>query len=200
MSMRALGIAGAWVFDPVIHADERGSFRECFRGQDFAAELGYEFDLQQANCSVSRGGVIRGIHFTDVPPGQAKYVMCVSGSVLDVIVDLRVGSPTFGRWEGVPIDAQTGRAVFLSEGLGHAFMAVSPQATVVYMCSTSYAPGIEHGVNPLDPAIGITWPAQPEVILSAKDAAAPMLADAERAGLLPTYAASVKHAAWLRGA
>jgi len=197
--MDALGIEGAWVFDPAIHSDERGSFRECFRGHEFAEDLGYEFDLRQANCSVSRVGVIRGIHFTDVPPGQAKYVICVGGSVIDVIVDLRVGSPTFGRWETVQIDDQTGRAVFLSEGLGHAFMAMSPQATVVYMCSTSYAPGIEHGVHPLDPAIGIPWPDHHEVILSAKDASAPLLADAERTGLLPSYAACVKHAAWLRG-
>jgi dTDP-4-dehydrorhamnose 3,5-epimerase len=194
-----LGIEGAWVFEPTIYADSRGSFREAFRGAEFLESVGYEFDLRQANCSVSRGGVIRGIHFTDVPPGQAKYVMCVSGAIVDVVVDVRTGSPAFGRWEMVRLDDQAGRALFLAEGLGHGFMAVSDQATVLYLCSTPYAPGIEHGVDPLDPAIGIQWPEHDEVILSAKDAAAPTLAAAERSGLLPSYADCTRHAALLTG-
>jgi dTDP-4-dehydrorhamnose 3,5-epimerase len=187
--MQPLGIEGAWVFEPTIHADDRGSFREAFRGAEFLASVGYEFDLKQANCSVSRGGVIRGIHFSDVPPGQAKYVMCVSGAILDVVVDIRTGSPTFGRWEAVRLDDQAGRAVFLAEGLGHGFMALGEQATVLYLCSTPYAPGREHGIDPLDPALGIEWPEHEAVILSAKDAKAPTLAEALRDGLLPTYAA-----------
>ena len=106
---------------------------------------------------MSRRGVIRGIHFADVPPGQAKYVTCVRGAILDVVVDLRAGSPTFGQWVAVRLDERR-RAVFLAEGLGHAFMALSDQATVLYLCSTPYAPGREHGVHPLDPEIGIDWP------------------------------------------
>ena len=130
-----------------------------------------------------------------MPPGQAKYVTCVSGEILDVVVDLRTGSPSFGRWEAVNIDAETRRAVYMAEGLGHAFMALSDQATVVYLCSTPYAPGREHGVHPLDPAIGIAWPADVELVLSQKDAAAPTMAEAERAGLLPGYQACLEYAA-----
>src|SRR5260370_39946413 len=112
------------------------------------AGTGRRLDVAQANCSVSRRGVIRGIHFRDVPPGQAKYVSCTSGSILDVIVDLRVSSPGYGRWEAVPLDGETPRAVFISEGLGHAFAALSDEATVLYLCSTPYTPGSERGVHP----------------------------------------------------
>jgi dTDP-4-dehydrorhamnose 3,5-epimerase len=185
--MQPTGIGGSYVFKPHIYPDNRGSFHEWFRADEFARDLGYRLDLAQANCSVSRRGVIRGIHFTDVPPGQAKYVVCASGSVLDVIVDLRVGSPTYRQWEAVALDDQAGQGVFLAEGLGHGFMALSPQATVMYLCSTGYAPGIEHGVHPLDPELGIAWPRDAEVILSEKDAAAPPVSEAERAGLLPLY-------------
>jgi dTDP-4-dehydrorhamnose 3,5-epimerase len=133
--------------------------------------------------------VIRGIHYADVPPGQAKYVTCVAGAILDVIVDLRADSPSFGKWEAVELDAVTRRAVFLSEGLGHAFTALTDGATALYLCSTPYAPGREHGVHPLDPAIGITWPADEgwAPVLSEKDAAAPTLEEALRAGQLPRY-------------
>ena len=138
--MEPLGIEGAWVFTPQVHRDDRGSFLETFRGEEFAAALGYRLDVAQVNCSVSRRGVIRGIHYADVPPGQAKYVCCLSGAVVDVVVDLRAGSPSFGKWEAVRLDDSSRRAVFLAEGLGHGFMAVSDQATVTYLCSTPYAP------------------------------------------------------------
>ncbi len=198
--MDSLGVGGAWVFTPRIHRDNRGSFHEWFVGAELAGELGYPFGLSQANCSVSSRGVVRGIHFTETPPGQAKYVICAAGAILDVVVDVRVGSPTFGRWEGVRLDDQTRRAVFLAEGLGHSFMALTDNATVVYLCSTPYAPGIEHGVNPLDPVIGISWPDQDRVVVSEKDAAAPSLAEAERAGLLPGYASCLAQAAERRAA
>ena len=185
--MQSTGIDGAYLFTPRIYPDNRGTFNEWFRADEFLLDLGYRFELAQANCSASRRGVIRGIHFTDVPPGQAKYVVCASGSVLDVIVDLRVGSPTYLRWEAVALDDETRRGVFLAEGLGHGFIALSAQATVMYLCSTGYAPGIEHGVNPLDPEIGIAWPRDADFILSDKDAAAPTAAQARQAGLLPTY-------------
>jgi dTDP-4-dehydrorhamnose 3,5-epimerase len=185
-----LGIDGAWVYTPGVHHDDRGSFAETFRGAEFAADLGYRLDVAQVNCSVSRRGVIRGIHYADVPPGQAKYVTCAAGAILDVVVDLRADSATFGKWEAVQLDADTRRGVFLAEGLGHAFMALTEGATALYLCSTPYAPGREHGVNPLDPAIGIAWPeGEPGVapLLSEKDAAAPNLEEALRAGQLPRY-------------
>ena len=157
--MDPLSIEGAWAYTPAIRSDARGSFLELFRGGEFLAALGYRLEVAQANCSVSRRGVIRGIHFADVPPGQAKYVSCLSGAILDVVVDLRTGSPGYGRWEAVRLDDENRRSLFISEGLGHAFTALSETATVVYLCSTPYAPGREHGVHPLDPAVGIAWPA-----------------------------------------
>jgi dTDP-4-dehydrorhamnose 3,5-epimerase len=195
-----LGIEGAWVFTPQVHSDDRGSFAEAFRGAEFAADLGYRLDVAQVNCSVSRRGVIRGIHYADVPPGQAKYVTCVAGAILDVVVDLRAGSPSFGKWEAVQLDAGTRRAVFLAEGLGHAFMALTDDATALYLCSTPYAPGREHGVDPRDPAIGIAWPLDTEPVLSEKDAAAPPLDEALRAGLLPSYQECTGYAETLRAA
>lgn len=199
--MRELSIDGAWAYTPQVLHDDRGSFAESFRGAEFEADLGYRFEVAQANCSVSRRGVIRGIHFSDVPPGQAKFVMCASGSVQDVVVDIRDGSPTFGKWEAVRLDGAARDAVFLSEGLGHAFMALTDDATVVYLCSTPYTPGREHGVDPLDPAIGIAWPLDGAVspVLSEKDKAAPGLWRALHDGLLPRYEDCAAYAARLRG-
>jgi dTDP-4-dehydrorhamnose 3,5-epimerase len=185
--VKPLGIEGAWLFTPRIHTDGRGSFLEWFRGDELAGVLGAAPVIAQANASVSRRGVIRGIHFSDVPPGQAKYVTCSSGAILDVVVDVRCGSPTFGFWQAVQLDDQARCALYLAEGLGHALMALTRQAMVLYLCTTPYAPVREHGVHPLDPAIGIDWPDDAEVILSPKDAAAPTLADAEALGLLPDY-------------
>lgn len=194
--MEPMGIGGAWTFTPAVYRDERGYFLEWFQAAELSESLGYWPETAQANCSVSRRGVIRGIHFASVPPGQAKYVTCVGGAVLDVVVDLRTGSPSYARWEAVRLDDESRRAVFLSEGLGHAFIALSQEATVIYLCSTPYSPGREHGVHPLDPDIGIEWPADTEPVLSAKDATAPSLEEARRAGLLPGYAAC---AAYLDG-
>ena len=186
--MEPISIGGAWTFTPALYSDDRGYFLEQFRAAEVAEVAGYWPETAQANCSLSRRGVVRGIHFSDVPPGQAKYVSCVSGAILDVVVDIRVGSPGYGRWEAVRLDDQNRRSLFISEGLGHAFTALSDEATVLYLCSTPYAPGREHGVNPLDPGIGIEWPSGVEPILSAKDADAPTLDEARAAGLLPDYA------------
>lgn len=197
--MESLGIEGAWVFTPRIHYDDRGSFLESFRGDELAADLGYRMDVAQANCSLSRRNVVRGIHFADVPPGQAKYVTCVRGAIIDVVVDLRVGSPGFGTWEAVRLDDQNRHSVFIAEGLGPAFMALTDECTVLYLCSTPYAPGREHGVNPIDPGMGIGWPMDVEPVLSAKDGAAPSLAGALRDGLLPRYEDYIAYTACLRG-
>ncbi|MFJ5223462.1 dTDP-4-dehydrorhamnose 3,5-epimerase [Streptomyces sp. NPDC088400] len=185
--MRSLSIEGAWVHEPKVFPDERGSFHEWFREPDFAAVAGHPLRLAQANCSVSSRGTLRGVHFADVPPGQAKYVKCVRGAVLDVVVDIRVGSPTYRQWEIVRLDDVDHHSVYLSEGLGHAFLALTDDATVVYLCSEGYAPTREHGIHPLDPDLAIAWPADVTPILSPKDAAAPTLAEAEEQGLLPRY-------------
>jgi dTDP-4-dehydrorhamnose 3,5-epimerase len=185
--MRPLGIEGAWVHEPKVFPDDRGSFHEWFKGGEFREATGHDLNLAQANCSVSRRGTLRGIHFADVPPSQAKYVKCVRGAVLDVVVDIRTGSPTYKQWEIVRLDDQTHHAVYLSEGLGHAFFALTDDATVVYLCSEGYAPQREHGINPLDPELAIEWPEGIEPLLSPKDAEAPTLAEAQAQGLLPSY-------------
>jgi dTDP-4-dehydrorhamnose 3,5-epimerase len=193
MDARELDIAGAWELTPRQHADDRGVFLEWFRAEEFASMTGHRLDLAQANCSVSAAGTIRGIHFAQLPPSQAKYVTCMDGAVLDVVVDLRVGSPTYGRWDSVELDDVDRRAVYLSEGLGHAFMALSRDAVVGYLCSAPYAPGREHAVDPFDEEIGIAWPrfgrdgAPLTPLLSDKDRSAPTLAQARERGLLPSY-------------
>jgi dTDP-4-dehydrorhamnose 3,5-epimerase len=197
--MRQLAIEGAWVHEPKLFPDDRGSFHEWFREPDFAAAAGHPLRLAQANCSVSARGTLRGIHFADVPPSQAKYVKCVRGAILDVIVDIRVGSPTYGQWEAVRLDDIDHHSVYLSEGLGHAFLALTDDATVVYLCSAGYAPQREHGINPLDPGLAIDWPSDITPLLSEKDAAAPTLAKAAAQGLLPSYADCRVYAEELRG-
>ncbi|WP_309134379.1 dTDP-4-dehydrorhamnose 3,5-epimerase family protein [Cellulomonas sp.] len=205
MTYRELDVPGAWEITPRQHGDPRGVFLEFFQGAPFAAAAGYEFTVAQGNLSVSAAGVLRGVHFADVPPGQAKYVTCPRGAVLDVVVDLRVGSPTFGTWDSVLLDDTDRRAIFLSEGLGHAFFSLEDDSTVMYLCSTPYAPGREHGVHPLDPDLGISWPTTdrhgnavaPQ--LSAKDQSAPSLQEAISSGLLPRFDDTVALDASRRG-
>ncbi len=187
MRIHELTVPDAFEVIPVQHADDRGVFLEWYRFDRLTEAMGHPLRLAQGNCSVSRRGVLRGIHFADVPPGQAKYVTCLRGAALDVVVDIRVGSPTFGRWDTVRLDDVDRRAVYIAEGLGHAFMALSDEATVAYLCSEPYRPGREHGVHPLDPAIGISWPEEISPLLSPKDAATPTLAEAAEHGLLPRY-------------
>lgn len=190
MDITPLSIEGAWVITPKQFGDSRGVFLEWFKEPTFAAAVGHPLHLAQANCSVSAKGTVRGIHFADVPPGQAKYVTCVAGTLIDVIVDLRVGSPTYGQWETVLLDAVERKAVYLSEGLGHGFAALEDGTTAIYLCSTPYTPEREHEVYPFDAELGISWPfSLGECSLSAKDDAAPTLAEAAGAGLLPDYQA-----------
>ncbi|MEJ2886638.1 dTDP-4-dehydrorhamnose 3,5-epimerase family protein [Actinomycetospora aeridis] len=199
METEELAVPGAWKFTPPVFPDERGFFAAPFQGEHVRAAVGHAFAVAQANTSVSRRGVLRGVHYADVPPGQAKYVHCVAGAVLDVVVDLRVGSATFGRWDAVRLEPATMSAVYLSEGLGHAFLALEDDTVTSYLNSTPYDPGAEHGIDPLDPALGLPWtehlPAD-ELVLSAKDRAAPSLAAAGAAGALPTAEAC---RAWVEG-
>lgn len=187
MQIRELDVPGAYELTPRQLPDDRGVFFEYFKADLLAEAIGHRLELAQANCSVSRRGTLRGVHFADVPPSQAKYVTCLRGAVLDVAVDIRTGSPTFGTWDSVLLDDVDRRAIYLSEGLGHAFLALSDDATVSYLCSAPYAPGREHGIHPLDPALGIAWPDDVDAALSPKDAQAPTLAQARDAGLLPTW-------------
>jgi len=189
VQIRQLAIAGAFEITPKILRDDRGAFLEWYRFDELAAAVGHSLDLRQGNTSVSHRGVVRGIHFADVPPGQAKYVTVASGSVMDFIVDIRVGSPTFGAWDSVLLDDSDRRAVYLGEGLGHAFVALSDSATVSYLVSDIYRPGAEHGINPLDPEIGLDFPDVGELLFSQKDRDAPSLQQALEAGGLPQWSA-----------
>jgi len=201
---RELSVPGAWEITPKQFGDPRGVFLEWFKAEKFEEALGHPLDLQQANLSVSSAGVLRGIHFADTPPGQAKYVTCPKGAVLDVVVDIRVGSPTFGQWDSVLLDDTDRRAIYLGEGLGHAFMALEDDSTVMYLCSTGYSPGREHGIHPLDTEVGIDWPTTARdgspltPLLSDKDLAAPTLTEAQAQGLLPTLEQVTTHLESLR--
>ncbi len=183
-----MAIPDAYELTPVVRSDDRGSFTEVFRGDALAESLGYVPRTVQTNLSVSRRGVVRGIHYADVPLGQSKYVMATTGRVLDFVIDLRVGSATFGSWESVQLDDGERRAVFLAEGLGHAFVALSDEATVAYLVSDIYRPDREHGIHPLDPQIGLVMPEDAgRPLLSPKDEEAPLLEHAIAEGLLPTW-------------
>lgn len=199
MKATPLSIEGAWLFEPATFADHRGSFTAPFQGPAFRDALGFDLTVAQTNQSVSARGVVRGVHYADVPPGQAKYLYVAAGAVRDVVVDLRVGSPTFGRVEAVDLDAASMRAVYLSEGLGHAFQALADTTVVGYLCSTSYTPAAEHGISPLDPALALPWAEGVEPVLSEKDRAAPTLDEALAAGALPTWESCRARLAELRG-
>ena len=199
MQVDELKVPGAWSFTPRQFPDPRGVFLEWFKAEVLEQAVGHRLAVAQANHSVSSRGTLRGVHFADVPPGQAKYVYCSRGAVLDVVVDLRVGSPTFGVSDAVRLDDADRRGVYLSEGLGHAFLALTDDANVTYLVSEPYAPGREHGISPLDPALDLPWPGDVQPLLSDKDAAAPTLAQAQASGLLPDWQACSAFYATRRG-
>ena len=192
VEIEAVEVPDAWVCTPRQFPDDRGVFLEWFRGDLLQARTGRRLEVVQANHSVSRRGTLRGLHFADVPPGQAKYVYCPRGAVLDVVVDVREDSPTYGTFSTIHLDDQNRRGVFIAEGLAHGFCALTEVAEIVYLVSTAYDPAVEQSVNPLDRALGIPWPddAGP-LTLSDKDRAAPTLEQARTAGTLPSYDACV---------
>lgn len=143
--------------------------------------------MAQTNHSRSARGVLRGVHFTTTPPGQAKYVHCARGRALDVVVDIRLGSPTFGAYEAVELDSEDLRSVYLAEGVGHAFLALEEDTVMSYLVSTEYVPGLEQAIDPFDPQLGLPWPRDVDFVLSARDTAAIGLAEAEARGMLPRY-------------
>ncbi|OMC09299.1 dTDP-4-dehydrorhamnose 3,5-epimerase [Mycobacterium sp. SP-6446] len=189
MKVRELDIPGAWEITPEIHGDSRGLFFEWLTDRGFSAFAGHSLDVRQANCSVSAAGVLRGLHFAELPPSQAKYVTCVAGSVFDVVVDIRLGSPTFGRWDSVLLNDSDRRTIYISEGLAHGFLALQDNSTVMYLCSSEYNPQREHTICATDPELAIDWPlvggAAPS--LSDRDAAAPSFDEVRKSGVLPAW-------------
>lgn len=186
MQIRPLEIERAWQITPRQLPDPRGVFLEGFRVDDLAEHIGHDLAVKQSNISVSVAGAVRGIHYCDVPPSQAKYVTATSGAFIDFVVDIRVGSPTLGRWDKVLLDTVDRRAVYLSEGIGHALVCLE-EGTTVYLCSEVFDPAAERGITPLGPAIALALPAALTPILSDKDEAAPSLAAAADRGLLPDF-------------
>jgi dTDP-4-dehydrorhamnose 3,5-epimerase len=191
VQIRELSIPDAYEITPKQLADDRGLFLEWYRFDRLEQAVGHSLNLRQGNTSVSKRGSVRGIHFADIPPSQAKYVTAPHGAVLDFVVDIRVGSPTYGKWDTVLLDDKDRRAIYVAEGLGHCFVALTDNATVSYLVTDVYNPTAEHGINPLDPEIGLVFPEEAgDLLLSPKDTGAPGLAEAAASGLLPTWQAA----------
>ena len=186
MKLTPLGIHGAWLAESPVWRDDRGFFREWFKSEDVKAATGRDFGVEQANTSLSSAGTLRGIHYSIAPKGQAKWITCVSGSIQDVIVDIRPNSKTFGQWVDVELTSDTGKAVLISEGLGHGFLALEDNTAVAYLVSTPFSPTDEFEINPLDEKIGIKWGMELDSLkISNKDRIAPTLAGRLTEGKLP---------------
>jgi dTDP-4-dehydrorhamnose 3,5-epimerase len=191
VQIRELKIPDSYEITPKAFGDDRGVFLEWYRFDRLEETIGHRLSIAQANTSVSKRGVVRGIHFADIPPSQAKYVTATHGAVLDFVIDIRVGSPTFGQWDSVLLDDQDRRAIYIAEGLGHCFVALTYDATVSYLVTAPFNAEREHGINPLDREVGLEFPdAAGELLLSPKDTDAPGLAEAAASGLLPTWDAA----------
>jgi NDP-hexose 5-epimerase len=177
----------AYRIEPEPVMDSRGRFYESVTGSALLASTGWELTIRQVNFSVSSRNTLRGIHGTKVPPGQAKFITCVRGHALDIAVDIRVGSPTFGHYDLTYQSPESGTAVFLPDGIGHAFLALTDDTSMCYLCSAEYEPGTMIDIDALDPDLALPWELTGSPIRSVKDASAPSLAEAAAAGLLPTY-------------
>jgi dTDP-4-dehydrorhamnose 3,5-epimerase len=183
MKVTPTAIDGLLILEPKVFGDERGFFLESYNQQVFDDALGHDVRFVQDNHSRSARGVLRGLHYQLPPRAQGKLVRVTQGSVFDVAVDLRRGSPTFGRWIGVELTGQNHRQLWLPPGMAHGFLVTSDSADFLYKTTAYYAPQAERCVRWDDPAIGIDWPGLGSApILSAKDAAAPLLDDAELPG------------------
>ena len=186
MKLTPLGIDGAWLADSPVWSDDRGFFREWFKSEDIKSATGRYFGIEQANISLSSAGTLRGIHYSVAPRGQAKWITCVAGSIKDVIVDIRPDSKSFGKWIEVTLIGDSGQAVFISEGLGHGFVALEDNTAVAYLVSTPFSPTDEFEINPLDEKIGINWGMDLSSLkISEKDKIAPTLAERLAEGKLP---------------
>ena len=174
--MRVLptSLDGVLLLEPAVHGDDRGFFVETFRANVWG-ELGIDVEFVQDNHSRSRRGILRGMHF-QTDPGQAKLVRCARGQILDVVVDLRRDSNTFGRWDGHELDDANLRQLWVPVGFAHGFCVLSEEADVVYKCSSYYDPATEAGIAYDDPDVGIAWP-DLELLVSERDRSAPRLAD-----------------------
>jgi dTDP-4-dehydrorhamnose 3,5-epimerase len=155
MTFTPLKIEGVWLHTPKVWPDDRGTFHEVFKLSLISEQLGRDFQVKQVNQSISTKGVIRGIHWTDSPEGQAKYVSCPKGAIWDVVVDLRPNSETYGQWDARTLSAENGESLLISEGIGHAFLSLEEGTVANYLCSSEFNPAADKTVNPLDGLLAI---------------------------------------------
>ncbi len=186
MALTPLSIEGLFILEAPVWPDERGFFREWFSADDFKS-VGATYEIKQANFSQSKKNVVRGLHYSVATEGQAKIVNCVFGSVLDVVVDIREGSPTFGIVETIPLSADKGIVAVLPVGVAHGFSVLSESAGVAYLLTSPFNPSAELGITPLDSELGIEWGIHGDAILSEKDRTAPTLSERAAAGELPKF-------------
>ena len=186
MKAHPLKISGSWKIEFQKFEDNRGFFYESFKAEEFPRLIGRNFDIKQTNTSSSSKGSVRGVHYALVPPSQAKLVQCQRGSIKDYVIDIRIGSPTFGQFEAIDLDEKSANAIFIEEGLAHAFVALENNTIVTYYVSEKYNPEREKGINPFDKTLNILWP-EIDLILSEKDKAAISLGQATDQGILTTY-------------
>jgi len=186
MKAKPLSISGSWLIEFKKFEDNRGYFYESFKEEEFKILIGRNLKIQQTNTSCSSKGSVRGIHYALVPPSQAKLVQCQRGSIKDYVIDIRIDSPTFGNHEIIDLNEKSAKAVFIEEGLSHAFVALENDTVVTYYVSEKYNPDREKGINPFDETLNINWP-KIDLILSDKDKNAISLLEAKSQNLLPTY-------------
>ena len=186
MKANPLKISGSWSIEFNKLTDARGFFYESFKADDFKKIIGRNLEIKQTNTSSSTKGSLRGIHYALVPPSQAKLIQCQRGSIKDYVIDIRIDSPTFGDYEVIELNEKSANAVFIEEGLAHAFVALEDDTVVTYYVSEKYNPGREKGINPFDETLKINWP-NIDLILSDKDKNAISLLEAKAQNLLPTY-------------
>jgi dTDP-4-dehydrorhamnose 3,5-epimerase len=186
MKAQPLKIPGSWKIEFQKFDDNRGFFYESFKEEDFKKLIGRNLNIKQTNTSSSSKGSVRGIHYALVPPSQAKLVQCQRGSIKDYVIDIRVGSPTFGQFEEIELNENSASAIFIEEGLAHAFVALENQTVVTYFVTEKYNPEREKGINPFDKTLNVKWP-DLELILSEKDKQAISLEESKSQGLLPSF-------------
>lgn len=191
MLIEEMVIPGTYLVTPRQILDERGNFYEAMRDDTLEKATGVAFQPRQINYSVSRRHTLRGIHSVSIPPGQAKYVTCVRGVLRDIVVDLRIGSPAFMKHQVNELDADSGRSVYVPEGVGHGFLALTDDACICYVVSSTYVPGTQIDINPLDPELDLPWDCPEVPLISDKDAKAPTVAEARAAGVLPRFGSTV---------
>ena len=184
MEFKQTEIDGVWITHTTVHKDERGSFQECSKFMASFNATSKRFDVAQTNSSKSKKGVVRGMHFSLEPAGQWKWITCLSGSILDVVVDIRVNSPTFSKIVKVELNSENGLGVLIQGNLAHGFQATQSESIVVYNLSSGYNPQLEFGINPLDVDLDIQWPID-KMIISSKDTGAPSLDELKKLGKLP---------------